>query len=170
MYAKLLNDMYGGVENSPRENVIAYNRLLSMEDEDRDKFIVRHRITRNPRQLESFEQKVLLELEDYANISLPLYPNATKDCEYMCPLQAACVAMDDGSDFEGILDTYSRPYIGGLTQREKEQSQWRHLLPEPNQVQMPQDQDEYNQLLNQLQSQEPTTELSPEEAFLEELG
>jgi len=110
-----------------------------------------------------------MELEDITNPNLPLYPNPTKDCEYMCPMQAACVALDDGSDWEGTLGTYSVATGDVLTQREKEQLQWRNLLPEPHQVHLSPQGVQYQQLLGQLQS-EQESELRPEEAFLEELG
>ena len=169
LYAKMLRDMYGVVELAPKANIITLNKFRQVEDEDQDKFVVRHRIERNQKQLEAFEQKVILELEDIANPDLPLYSNATKDCDYMCPMQAACVAMDDGSDWEGILNTYSRPSTDGLTQREKEQMKWRTHLPEPREVQLPPEGVQYQQLLGQL-LEEQETHLPPEQVFLEEIG
>ena len=171
LYAKMLTDMYGSIETAPQANIGCYNQLVAGEDEDKDKFIVRHRIERNQRQIEAFEEKVYMELEDITNPSLPLYPNATKDCDYMCAMQAACVAMDDGSAWEEILDAYSVPTSDGITSREKEQSRWRSHLPEPSQLQVPEIQEEYSHLLQQL-SQEAAelSELSPEQAFLEEIG
>jgi hypothetical protein len=170
LYAKMLEDMYGHVENAPPENIVCLNKYRAMEDEDKDKFIVRHRVERNLKQLESFERKVLMELEDICNPDLPLYPNPTKDCEYMCPMQAACVAMDDGSDWENTLGQYSIATGDVMTQREKEQMQWRNLLPEPNQVQLPAAGVQYQQLLGQLQPQDQEVSQPPEELFLEELG
>lgn len=172
LYAKMLTDMYGTLELAPNENIRALNKFRSLEDEDKDKFIVRHRIERNQRQIESFEEKVRMELEEITNPNLPLYPNPTKDCEYMCPMQAACVAMDDGSDWEGTLNTYSFSTEDGLTQREKEQMQWRMFLPEPSQIKLPAAGIQYHQLMSELASNTPDHEqqIPPEQAFLEELG
>jgi hypothetical protein len=170
LYAKLLVDMYGGLEVAPSENIIALNKIRMTEDEDRDRFIVRHRIERNERQLISFEQKAIMELEDIANPNLPLYPNATKDCDYMCPLQAACLAMDDGSDWESVLNSYTIATTDGLTGREKEQMLWRNLLPEPNEVQSLLEGVEYSNLLSQLPELPEESQLSPEEAFQQEIG
>jgi hypothetical protein len=173
LYAKQLMMMYGDVELAPAENINCLNKYRAGEDEDKDKFIVRHRIERNMKQLESFEAKVHLELEDMTNPNLPLYNNPTKDCEYMCPMQAACTAMDDGSDWEGTINVYSRSHDDGLTQREKEQMKWRIHLPEPHQVPDLKGEGQYSNLLSQLPSQSvesPGAELRPEEAFLEELG
>jgi len=169
MYAKLLKDMYGEVVDAPGPNIACYNKLLSREDSDRDKFIARTRVERNMYQIQSFEAKVRMELEDISNPDLPLYPNPTYLCDYMCPLQAACVAVDDGSDWETVLGVYSRPTEDGLTQREKEQEKWRNLLPEPNEVHMTEPDLMYQQLIQEVDQLEQPT-LRPEEAFLEELG
>ena len=171
LYAKLLTDMYGGVEHAPKENIMAYNKLCAQEDEDKDRFIVRQRIERNQKQLDAFDIKVRMEIEDITNPNLPLYPNPTWLCDAMCPLQAACVAMDDGSDWQTILDAYSLSTSGGLTQREKEQSKWRMHLPEPQEVSLPEAEQQYNQLLSQVQQSQPEEQsLRPEEALLQELG
>lgn len=173
LYGKMLGDMYGSIDVAPKDNILCYNKYVMAEDEDKDRFVVRHRIERNERQLLSFEEKVYMELEEISREDLPMYPNPTKDCEFMCPLQAACVAMDDGSDWEGILNSYSIPHIDGLSQRDMEQATWRHLLPEPEDVQLPEAEVEYRQLL---EGSVPTTNtfpeegLSPEEAFIEEVG
>lgn len=170
MYAKLLNQMYGGVVNAPDENRAAYNRLLASESQDGDKFIKLHRIERNMAQLLAFEKKVLMELEDIANPNLPLYPNPNWTCDFSCPLQAACVAMDDGSDFQYILDVYSTPTGDGLTQREKEQRKWRDLLPEPHEVQPLQEGQEYLEILQRLAQLQEQEELSPEQQLMQELS
>ena len=169
LYNLLLTQMYGSADKAPPENIKCLNHFRSMEDEDKDKFIVRHRIERNIRQLEAFEGKIKMELEEIADPNLPLYPNPTWNCDYLCPLQAACIAMDDGSDWEAILDEYSRGTTDGLTQREKEQSRWRNLLPEPQEVRLPLEGVQYQQLLSQL-PEDTGTEMPPEQAFLEEIG
>lgn len=173
LYAKQLTDMYGDVEHAPKENIIAYNRFCAQEDEDKDRFVVRSRIERSQKQLEAFDMKVRMEVEDITNPNLPMYPNPTWMCDAMCPLQAACVAMDDGSDWQEILDAYSLPTADGLTQREKEQTKWRMHLPEPQEVSLPEAEQQYNQLLQQTPqpSQEDQAQPQrPEEQFLEELG
>lgn len=175
MYAKMMVDMYGSIESSPAPNIMCLNKFRAQEDEDKDKFIVRHRIERNQYQMEAFEAKVRMELEDITNPNLPLYPNATKDCEYMCPMQAACIAMDDGSDWEKTLQDYSFQTGDALTQREKEQMKWRDLLPEPRDVKLSETDVQYQQLLHDLpENVQPggsyESQIPPEEAFLQELG
>lgn len=170
LYAKQLTDMYGSVDDAPKENVMCYNKFCAQEDEDKDRFITRQRIERNARQIQAFDMKVRMEIEDITNPNLPLYPNPTWLCDAMCPLQAACVAMDDGSDWQTILDAYSLSTADGLTQREKEQAKWRTQLPEPSQVSLPEAEQQYNQLLAQVPQRQEERSQSPEEALLEELG
>lgn len=170
MYGKLLIDMYGSVEAAPQENINAYNHFRMREDEDKDKFIVRTYIERNQNQLENFERRVYLELEDMLNPDLPLYPYPTQSCDYMCPLEAACVAMEDGSDWQQILSAYSTSTESALTQREKEQMKWRTHLPKPQEVELPPEGVQYSRLLEQLDRQPEEVQLSPEEALAEELG
>lgn len=167
MYAKLLTDLYGSVATSPKENISCYNKFLAMEDSDRDKFISRIYIERSMNQINAFEAKVRMELEDMTNPNLPLYPNPTYGCDYMCPLQAACIAVDDGSDWMDVLDVYSKPTQDGLTAREKEQVRWRNLLPEPSEIQLSKEDLQYQDLV-QATSQEQQA-VRPEEMFLEEI-
>lgn len=171
MYGKLLQMMYGTIMDAPNPNKLCYNNMLAREDEDKDYFIARHRIERNEAQLLAFEKKVEMEVEDMANDNLPLYPNPTRECDW-CPLNAACIAMDDGSDWQYILDTYSsRGQDDSLTHREKQQVLWREFLPDLNEVTPLSEADEgYGTLLGKLQEIEESDNVTPESAFLEEIS
>lgn len=171
MYKRMLEMMYGDMTKAPAANRNCYNNLLSREDEDKDYYIARHRVERNEAQLLAFEAKIAMEVEDIANEQLPLYPNPTRDCDWMCPLQAACVAMDDGSDWKYILDTYSiQDEDDSLTKREKQGMLWRSYLPEPSEVSSHKDNDQgYSDLLSKL-STTLEQDSSPEEEFLSEIG
>jgi hypothetical protein len=39
------------------------------------------------------------------NPELPLYPNPTRDCMWDCSFRSVCLAMDDGSDWQFILNS-----------------------------------------------------------------
>ena len=153
-----------------------YNSLVQEEDEDKDRFIRRDKVERNMAQLQSFETKLMMELEDMANPDLPLYPNPTRDCEWGCPLQSACVAMDAGEDWMQYMDAYSFQ----ATTVAEEQLKWRQFLPTYEQVNLPVGQLQYNAMMHKLQlleqetpaafQQESSDNLSPTESFLEELG
>lgn len=124
-------------------------------------------------QLHSFEVKLRMELEDMTNPHLPLYPNPTKDCSWGCPIQAACVALDAGEDWEQILDAYT---FTAQTVAE-EQTKWRALLPPVESCNLQLESVQYLNLVHQLAGLEPESppESSPEsgsptQTFLEELG
>lgn len=175
LYKDMLTQFYGVHTNWPNPNINLYNKLLLEEDEDKDRFIRRDKVERNIHQLQAFEAKLLMELEDMAREDLPLYPNPTKDCEWGCPLQAACVAMDRGDDWLHLLEAYT--YAAKSVA--EEQIKWRQLLPQSVHLNMPLEAVQYQQLVQRLQLQleqesqqesSSSTTVSPSEAFLEELG
>jgi hypothetical protein len=94
-----------------------------MEGPDGDKFITRDFIARNEHTLQAEGVKILMEIEDMLNPDLPLYPNPTRECaQYRCDFLDACVSLDDGSDWESILNEEFKP------QKENRADQWRQLL------------------------------------------
>jgi hypothetical protein len=175
LYGEMLRQFYGSVEKAPNQNILMWNALISEEDEDKDRFIRRDKIERSPEQLQSFEEKLFMELEDMTRPNLALYPNPSKDCEWACPLQGACVALDRKEDFDQYLDAYT--YMAHTVA--EEQLKWRKLLPPLEQVNLPPESLQYNSLVQQLQVLEPESAqqsspespmASPTESFLEELG
>lgn len=124
MYREVLMDVYGDPKNFPGDNLRFLNSLVVQEEEDADSFIRRDKIYRNAHQIAAQGEKILLEVEDMLREELPLYPNPSKDCSWLCPLESACVAMDDGSDYEGLLNTLT-------VNREEVSDKWRTTLPHP---------------------------------------
>lgn len=124
MYREVLMDVYGDPKNFPGDNLRFLNQLVAEEEEDADSFIRRDKIYRNAHQIAAQGEKILLEVEDMLREDLPLYPNPSKDCSWLCPLESVCVAMDDGSDFEGLLTTLT-------VNREEVSDKWRMNLPHP---------------------------------------
>lgn len=129
LYRDALIEKYGSMENAPAENVEFYNYLLTLEHEEGDKFIRRDYVYRNRHQIEAQGVKILLEAEDMTNPDLPLYPNPNKDCDWDCPVQAVCIALDDGSDWQSLLEettVQNVPYA----------EPWRPFLPAPESIQL----------------------------------
>lgn len=126
LYKQALVDMYGDVTRAPSKNQARLNDIARSENEDRDRYIVRDRPTRNTFQSQHEAKKILLELEDMLNPLLPLYPHPTRDCSRMCSFLTPCVNMDDGSDWESLLqDAY--------TERDQNVDRlWRRRLPDPS--------------------------------------
>lgn len=125
LYRAALERMYGSVGLAPLDNQRFLTEVMSKEDENNDKFIQRTYIERNSHMTMAEAQKILLELEDMCNPNLPLYPNPTRDCSRLCSFLAACVAFDDGGDWEQILADRFSPRDGPADRM------WRRRLPEP---------------------------------------
>jgi hypothetical protein len=96
---------------------------MRAETPDKDRFIVRELLRRNNHMCQAEALKILLETEDMLNPDLPLYPNPTRQCPYMCSFLTPCVTMDDGGDWEYELE---REY----SERDQDADRlWRRRLP-----------------------------------------
>lgn len=126
MYRDALINQYGSIERSPLPMVDALNYYATREDGDKDLFIQRNRIYRNEHTAQAEGAKILMEIEEMLNPDLPLYPNPSRDCPYLCPFADPCVSMDDGSDWQHELDLLT-------TERDKDYDIWRKHLPVPPQ-------------------------------------
>lgn len=126
---KSILNIYGTVERAPRDYVDMLNYLASQEDMNSDKFVRRDKIQRNAHQGEAEGVKILLEMEDMLNPDLPLYPNPTRDCQFMCPFNGVCTSLDAGEDWEYEMGILMQP-------REGVYDSWRQptLLPSPEEV------------------------------------
>lgn len=125
LYRKALEAMYGETRLAPSQNQDFLNRLIKSETPDRDRYIVRDYIHRNPAQGQSEAWKIMMELEDMLNPNLPLYPNPTRDCSRMCSFLTPCVNIDDQSDWEALLEQ-------GYSSRDQDMERmWRRRLPSP---------------------------------------
>lgn len=124
MYREVLMDVYGDPKYFPADNMKYLNDLAVGEESDADPFIRRDLIYRNQYQAAAQGEKILLEIEDILREDLPLYPNPSKDCSWLCPLESVCVAMDDGSDYESLLTALT-------VNREEVNESWRQMLPNP---------------------------------------
>lgn len=123
LYRKQLTDLYGSVTNAPKENQEFLATLSRTETENKDRYVVRERVTRNEQQCDSEAVKIILEMEDMLNPDLPLYPNPTRQCPYMCSFLGPCITMDDGGDWETELSQE-------FDQRDQAPDRmWRNRLP-----------------------------------------
>lgn len=125
LYREQLVNMYGDYMKAPSTNQAKLNELMGSETDHVDRYIRREKIHRNPEQCYHEAQKILLELEDMLNPDLPLYPNPTRDCSRMCSFMTPCVNMDDGSDWEALLNETYLPRDLDVDRM------WRKRLPDP---------------------------------------
>jgi hypothetical protein len=106
--------------------------LRDQEDDSGDRFIRRDLVRRNEAQLNAvgpwleYQARQIVSLSADPITSPALYANFTYDCGF-CPFHAACVAMDDGSDWQGLIS-------GLYAQRERTNTPWRKHLPDPQTI------------------------------------
>lgn len=128
LYKSALESLYGSVQKSPSLNQDFMNRLIKSETDHRDRYIIREPIFRNAEQCMNESWKIMMELEDMLNPDLPLYPNPTRDCSRMCSFMTPCVNLDDGSDWEQLLNQLYSPRDNDLDRM------WRRRLPSPQEL------------------------------------
>jgi hypothetical protein len=128
LYERALERMFGQVGLAPQKNREFLTTLRIQEDENKDRYIVREYIERNEQMCDSEAAKILLEMEDMLNPDLPLYPNPTRDCAKFCSFLGACIAFDDGSDWQSTLDAK-------FTERDQAPDRfWRRRMPDPGKL------------------------------------
>ena len=104
LFYDALERYYGDADRAPKEYHQKLAEIGRAEDEHQDRFIRRDIVRRNTHACNAEAMKILLETEDMLNPDLPLYPNPTRQCSYMCSFLAPCVTMDDGGDWEYELE------------------------------------------------------------------
>lgn len=108
------------------------NHFSSLEEPDSDRFVKREMIYRNETFAANEERKIFAEIDDMVDPNLSIYPNPTSDCTWDCNYRAPCLAMDDGSDYEYMLETeYDRWEGEGYRSNE-----WRKRLQYPDQIEI----------------------------------
>jgi len=80
-----------------------YDYLVSSGDRQ---FIWPERVRRNKMQKQNSELRLFYEARDMLDPDLVLYPNPRKEYPCLnCIFRSACIAAEDGSDWQGMLDT-----------------------------------------------------------------
>lgn len=127
LYRSALINLYGDVLKAPKVNVDTLNHLTMKETQESDIFVRRNKAERNEHQCQAEGTKILMEAEEMLNPDLPLYPNPTRDCVYLCPFNGPCVGLDAGEDWEGELKAL-------MVTRDPVYDSWRAALRYPNQI------------------------------------
>lgn len=77
-----------------------------------DPFFKRMEVTRNEHQMQSYEERLYTEYEDMLeahDFEAKRYPSpSTRLCPY-CPVRSICLAIEDGSDFEDVIEFQFKP-------------------------------------------------------------
>lgn len=85
------------------EKAQAYYNYLVTQGEDL--FVVRHTELRNEHEIEAAGNKIVMIAKEMVSPELNIYPNPTgaRSC-LKCVFRAPCIAKDDGSDWQGMLE------------------------------------------------------------------
>jgi len=102
LYREALIQRFGSV---PPQYVNHLNYLATQENAEGDMFIKRSLVRRNAYSIAMEEAKIMAEVKEMIDTELPLYPSPDRDCFFMCPFREPCLAMDDGSDYQHLIDT-----------------------------------------------------------------
>ena len=123
LYRAAAVEKYGTESRSwPAKIVETVNYLAGQEMEEEDNFIRRTRVTRAPATMEMEAMKILAEVGEMLNPSLPIYPSPSFMCPNTCSFLNVCLEMDRGEDYHGSLeaDFYQQQY--------GERNDWRKYL------------------------------------------
>jgi len=102
-YLKALKERYGNITFPPKYKEVL-DILLEQETPESDAFIRWDRVARNEHNNESEYLKILAEGYEMLNPKLAIYPNPTSDCSWSCNFYNVCLAQDDGSDWEFMIN------------------------------------------------------------------
>ena len=103
LYRKAVRDRNDGKVTKRYREIL--EALKARETPEGDPFIIQNLVRRNQHAALSEVQKIIAQTNDMLNPELPLYPNPTRDCIWDCAFRSVCLAMDDGSDYQFMLDT-----------------------------------------------------------------
>ncbi len=121
LYREAIIEIYGDVAKAPMPYVNCLNDLAARESADRDDFIKRGHTRRTDLQLQAEGTKILMEATEMCDPNLPLYTNATRDCNWDCSLRDICIMIDRDDAWSELLHELT-------IQRVEENKEWRQHL------------------------------------------
>jgi hypothetical protein len=120
-YLEALLTAYGSLEDTPSDNLVTLEYFRELENELGDNFIRYDLVRRNKSNKHKQYQLLLAEGKEMLNKDLPIYPNFTRECYRFCDFRTPCLAEDDGSDVQFLLDNNYQP-------RQNDNDKWRKQL------------------------------------------
>lgn len=87
------------------ENLEPYHDYLSYLKQEDNKFFRRMQVHRNVHEMDDIGHRIYIEAQEMLNPHLPIYPSPSRFTCTRCAFKAPCVAKNDGSDFQFLLDT-----------------------------------------------------------------
>ena len=101
VYAQALKQYYG-------EDAVPwalYEDYLTALENKENPFFKRLRVRRNQCEITDIGQRIYDEVAEMVNPNLVHYPNPTRDCSWDCDFRSVCLAMNDGSDPQYMLES-----------------------------------------------------------------
>lgn len=86
------------------ENLELYEDYLGFLKLEGNKFCRRTPVRRNANELKDMGERIYWEALDMLNWNLPLYPNPSRFACMQCAFRSPCIAKNEGSDYQFILD------------------------------------------------------------------
>lgn len=115
VYVQALVDYYGSKDNVPWQE---YTDILQTLKDKGNTFFHREKVRRSQKEIENLAEQIYWEYREMTSPKLVIYPNPTRDCSWDCDFRSVCLAMNDGSDYEYMLESMFRrrgevsPYEG----------------------------------------------------------
>jgi len=123
LYMETLLERFGHINKIPSKYFEMLEHLSSMESFEGDYYIRWDRVRRNEAAKAKEYEYILMEGSEMLNPELPIYPNSTRDCAWECGFRTVCISMNDGSDWEYMLDEGFRKQV--------ESDDWRNRIKWP---------------------------------------
>jgi len=111
--------------NFPPKFIEFLNMLAEKESPEGDEFIRQDPVRRNIHAKESTYNNMMMEVDEMLNPDLYIYPNPTRDCSWDCEFRPACLTMDEGDDWEYLIEQFYQ-------ERGEENDQWRNRIKWPD--------------------------------------
>lgn len=124
IYRETLMEYYGKI---PQSYVPFLNYLASLETPEGDRYVKREFVYRNADFARNVERQIFEEIYDMIDPNIRIYPNPTRDCQWDCNYRPISLAMDDGSDYEYMIQSEFERWEG----EGYKSNQWRQRLQYP---------------------------------------
>lgn len=111
--------------NFPGKYVEFLNTLAEQETPEGNRFVRIDTIHVNDDAKANTYKHIIAEGREMIDPDLPIYPNPTRDCAWDCKeMRSVCIAMDEDSDWEYMLDEFFKP-------KGEERHEWRKKVRWP---------------------------------------
>lgn len=101
VYHQALIEHYGSSDEVPWDDYAPILKHLAAKP---NAFFTRVKVERNQYEIKDIGERIFYEWRDMASKDLVCYPNPTRDCMWDCDFRSVCLAMNDGSDPQYMID------------------------------------------------------------------